>query len=191
MIEVLSSNPLLKDFVKTSRQNSFLETDRTKTDKEHREISTFLYDAGKKLLDRYGEEKAKRIAVGAGKGIFGMHFETVSLRSTPMISIETNDGQTLLTVEEGVTTGSNYYKSIDRIEVNVFSNVKWINLLNISQTRKETKNWLNKKATLEQMKNGRRLLTEIKNSLREEYGDKINEVGLRKEEDASNICGLN
>jgi hypothetical protein len=182
-----SSTSIIKDFINFSKQNSISKKDLLKEAEEHQRLSLSLYDASKKLLDKYGEEHTMELAVGAGRGIYGMHFDSVGFRSTPMIPIETEKGEMLLTVTENYTTGSNYYKNMDRIEVNAYFDMKWTNLFNISQTKKETKSWSGKKAAPEQMIGARDLLSDIEKSLKEKYGEKI-ERNNSKIKPATMVC---
>ena len=178
--EVLSPNPLITDFINSLRQSEISREDKLKAEREHQKNSLFLYGASEKLLDRYGKDCSKQLAVASGEGRYGMHFETVNFRSTPIISMETEKEEILLMIAEDFTTGSNYYKKKDRIVISVLLDANWTDLLDISQTNKETKNRLGKRAIPEQILGAKKLLSDIEKSLKEEYGEKINKTDLKK-----------
>jgi hypothetical protein len=164
--ELTSSNPLIKDFINSVKQKPISKEDKLKEAEEHKKISVFLYDTSEKLLNKYGKEHFMQLSVGAGRGRFGMHLETVGIRSTPMVSIETEDGEIMFTVSEGYTTGPDYYKNKDRVVVSVFFDFRWTDLLDISKTKEETKNWLGKKATPEQLGKAINLFPVIEGALK-------------------------
>jgi len=181
-----SQNSLIKDFVNSKKKESISEKDKLKEAEEHKKISLFLYDTGKKLLDNYGKEHPQQLSLGAGGGVFGMRIETVMARSTPMVSIEIEEGEIMLRVSEGYTTGSHYYKNNDRVVVSVVSfGSGWVDLLDISKTKEETKNWLAKKATTEELNGAINLFPMIEQALKRK--SKIKPLEMIGVEDAKSI----
>jgi hypothetical protein len=107
-----------------------------------------------------------QLTVGAGRGIYGTHIETVGFRSTPTVPIETEEEEIMLRISEDYTTGPNYYRNKDRVVVGVFFDSRWLDLLDISKTKEETKNWLGKKATPEQLNKAINLFPVIEEALK-------------------------
>ncbi|KKQ42221.1 MAG: hypothetical protein US59_C0013G0021 [Candidatus Levybacteria bacterium GW2011_GWB1_37_8] len=174
MKESLESLLLLEEFVATTREASLSDKAELSARKEHERASLSIYSACKGLLDRYGKKHSKQISVAAGEGIYGMHFETVGYLKTPEVSMNVKGKKIALTIEEDFTTGSDYSKTMDTVLISGNGN----NLFEISQTQKETTNWLDKKASPEQMRMAILLLSDIDGLLQEKYGARIE----RKEE---------
>jgi len=160
--------------VKTSRERELT------ADAEHQESSLSLYSTGKRILDEYGKKHSRELDVGAGGKIYGMRFDAVNFRSTPKIAIKTEKGEMLLTVAEDFTTGPNYYKVKDRIKIRAFFKGKWSGLFDISRTKSETKNWLDKKATPEQIQGLGGLFSMIETALKEKQVESVSNKSKKR-----------
>jgi hypothetical protein len=147
--------------------------ERQSLENEHQKKSSDIYCMGKELLDRYGRSGKKNITIVTGTGGSDFHFETVNYRTTPIVGYETKNGKAELYISEDFTVAPNHPKKLDSIKINVFFDGKEVTFFDISKTKKETRNWFEGRASLEQMKIAEQLLLIIEKSLEQRESERL------------------
>lgn len=163
---------LFEEFAATSKKaEAGLNAER-----EHEQGSLLLFDTCAKLLKAYGVIKFETCPLGEEELMYDRFGGARSYLETPKVLMDVKGKKIPLRIRENLMPASLHLRmtKTDKVptkySIDILEGRFWQDFLKISEAHQQTRNWLDEKASPEQMKDAVKLLSDIESLLQEKCG---------------------